>query len=160
MASLGTFSIAGRCARIGMLGVAVASRFLAVGALCPHAGAGVQALAAGQAAGGDKRDKQADAPVGTTADAHAVAQLQRRLRGTDSDPGQAVRGHGSGRDPGRAQPQSPARSYRSRCCFGPSQRAPSRRQASASSSRPRPPGSVRTRSSYAAVRPQAATCSV
>lgn len=42
---LATFSINARCPRTGMLGVAVASRFLAVGALCPFAGAGVGAIA-------------------------------------------------------------------------------------------------------------------
>jgi len=40
-----TFSISGRCARSGMVGVAVASRFLAVGALCPHVGGGAGAVA-------------------------------------------------------------------------------------------------------------------
>lgn len=45
MAYAATFSIAGRCPRTGMLGVAVASRFLAVGALVPHARGGVGALA-------------------------------------------------------------------------------------------------------------------
>lgn len=45
MAELTTFSITARCSRTGMLGVAVASRFLAVGALCPHVRAGVGAVA-------------------------------------------------------------------------------------------------------------------
>ncbi|MFZ5815517.1 MAG: DUF1028 domain-containing protein [Bacillota bacterium] len=45
MAELCTFSLAARCPETGMLGVAVASRFLAVGALCPHVAAGVGAVA-------------------------------------------------------------------------------------------------------------------
>jgi uncharacterized Ntn-hydrolase superfamily protein len=40
-----TFSITARCPATGRLGVAVASRFLAVGALCPHAAAGAGAVA-------------------------------------------------------------------------------------------------------------------
>ncbi len=45
MAEAFTFSITARCEQTGMMGVAVASRFLAVGALCPHAEAGVGAVA-------------------------------------------------------------------------------------------------------------------
>ncbi len=41
---LATFSICGRCSRTGQLGVAVATRFLAVGALAPRARAGVGAV--------------------------------------------------------------------------------------------------------------------
>lgn len=44
MSIMATFSITGRCARTGMLGVGVASRFLAVGAICPHVRAGVGAI--------------------------------------------------------------------------------------------------------------------
>lgn len=40
-----TFSIAARCPRTGMLGVAVATKLPAVGALCPYARAGVGAIA-------------------------------------------------------------------------------------------------------------------
>jgi uncharacterized Ntn-hydrolase superfamily protein len=45
MAELTTFSITGLCPRSGMVGIGVASRFLAVGALCPHVGARVGAVA-------------------------------------------------------------------------------------------------------------------
>lgn len=41
---LATFSICARCSRTGQLGVAIATRFLAVGALAPKARAGVGAL--------------------------------------------------------------------------------------------------------------------
>jgi uncharacterized Ntn-hydrolase superfamily protein len=41
----GTFSIVARCPKTGMFGVAVSSKFLAVGALCGHARAGVGAVA-------------------------------------------------------------------------------------------------------------------
>ncbi len=41
---MATFSIVGRCAETGMLGVAVASRFLAVGAVCSHTQAGAGAI--------------------------------------------------------------------------------------------------------------------
>ena len=41
---LATFAICGRCARTGQLGVAIATRFLAVGALAPRARAGVGAV--------------------------------------------------------------------------------------------------------------------
>lgn len=40
-----TFSIAGRCARTGMFGVAVTTSSIAVGARCPHARAGAGAVA-------------------------------------------------------------------------------------------------------------------
>jgi uncharacterized Ntn-hydrolase superfamily protein len=40
-----TFSIAGRCARTGMMGVAITTSSIAVGARCPHARAGVGAVA-------------------------------------------------------------------------------------------------------------------
>jgi uncharacterized Ntn-hydrolase superfamily protein len=40
-----TFSIAGRCAATGMFGVAIATSSIAVGARCPHARAGVGAVA-------------------------------------------------------------------------------------------------------------------
>lgn len=40
-----TFSIAGRCARSGAFGVAIATSSIAVGARCPHARAGVGAAA-------------------------------------------------------------------------------------------------------------------
>jgi uncharacterized Ntn-hydrolase superfamily protein len=40
-----TFSIAGRCARTGGFGVAIATSSIAVGARCPHARAGVGAVA-------------------------------------------------------------------------------------------------------------------
>ena len=40
-----TFSIAGRCARTGMLGVAITTSSIAVGARCPHARAGAGAVA-------------------------------------------------------------------------------------------------------------------
>jgi uncharacterized Ntn-hydrolase superfamily protein len=40
-----TFSIAGRCARTGMFGVAIATSSIAVGARCPHARSGVGAVA-------------------------------------------------------------------------------------------------------------------
>ena len=40
-----TFSIAGRCASTGMFGVAIATSSIAVGARCPHARAGVGAVA-------------------------------------------------------------------------------------------------------------------
>src|SRR3954468_7473285 len=40
-----TFSIAGRCARTGMFGVAIASSSICVGARCPHARAHVGAVA-------------------------------------------------------------------------------------------------------------------
>ena len=40
-----TFSIAGRCARSGAFGVAIATSSIAVGARCPHARAGVGAVA-------------------------------------------------------------------------------------------------------------------
>lgn len=39
-----TFSIAGRCARTGMFGVAIATSSICVGARCPHARAGVGAV--------------------------------------------------------------------------------------------------------------------
>ncbi len=45
MAEAHTFSITARCPETGMVGVAVASRFLAVGALCPHVAAGAGAIA-------------------------------------------------------------------------------------------------------------------
>jgi uncharacterized Ntn-hydrolase superfamily protein len=41
----GTFSIVARCSRTGMFGVAVSSKFVAVGALCGYAKAGVGAAA-------------------------------------------------------------------------------------------------------------------
>ncbi|HEX6988158.1 MAG TPA: DUF1028 domain-containing protein [Bacillota bacterium] len=41
---LATFSICGRCSRTGQLGVAIATRFLAVGALAPKARAGIGAV--------------------------------------------------------------------------------------------------------------------
>lgn len=40
-----TFSIAGRCARTGMVGVAITTSSIAVGARCPHARAGAGAVA-------------------------------------------------------------------------------------------------------------------
>jgi uncharacterized Ntn-hydrolase superfamily protein len=40
-----TFSIAGRCARTGMAGVAITTSSIAVGARCPHARAGAGAVA-------------------------------------------------------------------------------------------------------------------
>ncbi len=40
-----TFSIAGRCARTGMFGVAISTSSIAVGARCPHARASVGAVA-------------------------------------------------------------------------------------------------------------------
>jgi uncharacterized Ntn-hydrolase superfamily protein len=40
-----TFSIAGRCARTGAFGVAIATSSIAVGARCPHARSGVGAVA-------------------------------------------------------------------------------------------------------------------
>ena len=40
-----TFSIAGRCARTNAFGVAIATSSIAVGARCPHARAGVGAVA-------------------------------------------------------------------------------------------------------------------
>lgn len=40
-----TFSIIGRCARTGMFGVAITTSSIAVGARCPHARAGVGAVA-------------------------------------------------------------------------------------------------------------------
>lgn len=40
-----TFSIAGRCARTGMFGVAITTSSIAVGSRCPHARAGVGAVA-------------------------------------------------------------------------------------------------------------------
>ncbi len=40
-----TFSIAGRCARTGMFGVAITTSSICVGARCPHARAGVGAVA-------------------------------------------------------------------------------------------------------------------
>jgi uncharacterized Ntn-hydrolase superfamily protein len=40
-----TFSIAGRCARTGMMGVAITTSSIAVGARCPHARSGVGAVA-------------------------------------------------------------------------------------------------------------------
>jgi uncharacterized Ntn-hydrolase superfamily protein len=40
-----TFSIAGRCARTGMFGVAITTSSIAVGARCPHARSGVGAVA-------------------------------------------------------------------------------------------------------------------
>ena len=40
-----TFSLAGRCARTGSFGVAIATSSIAVGARCPHARAGVGAVA-------------------------------------------------------------------------------------------------------------------
>ncbi|MGF2075538.1 DUF1028 domain-containing protein, partial [Enterococcus casseliflavus] len=40
-----TFSIAGRCARTVMFGVAISTSSIAVGARCPHARAGVGAVA-------------------------------------------------------------------------------------------------------------------
>src|SRR3954466_3137778 len=45
-----TFSIVARDPETGDLGVAVASKFLAVGAVCPHARAGVGAVATQSAA--------------------------------------------------------------------------------------------------------------
>ena len=39
-----TFSIAGRCARSGMFGVAITTSSICVGARCPHARAGVGAV--------------------------------------------------------------------------------------------------------------------
>ncbi|MEZ5842751.1 MAG: DUF1028 domain-containing protein [Hyphomicrobiaceae bacterium] len=39
-----TFSLAGRCARTGMVGVAVTTSSIAVGSRCPHAAAGVGAV--------------------------------------------------------------------------------------------------------------------
>lgn len=45
MLKLNTFSIAGRCARTGQLGVAVSTKLPAVGMLCPFAKAGVGAVA-------------------------------------------------------------------------------------------------------------------
>ncbi len=44
MAEVNTFSIAGRCPRTGMLGVAVATSVPAVGSLCPYVRAGVGAV--------------------------------------------------------------------------------------------------------------------
>ncbi len=41
---LNTFSIVGRCPRTNMLGVGVASKYLAVGAVCSHTQAGVGAI--------------------------------------------------------------------------------------------------------------------
>lgn len=77
---MGTFSIVGHDPEIGELGIAVQSKFLAVGAVVPWAEAGVEAmaeafaraggplverllsaLAAGQAAGGDRRGQQSAA---------------------------------------------------------------------------------------------------
>lgn len=40
-----TFSVTGRCARTGMLGVAITTSSIAVGARCPHVRAGVGAVA-------------------------------------------------------------------------------------------------------------------
>src|SRR5206468_1122211 len=40
-----TFSIAGRCAATGMFGVAIATSSVCVGARCPHARAGIGAVA-------------------------------------------------------------------------------------------------------------------
>ena len=40
-----TFSIAGHCARSGAFGIAIATSSIAVGARCPHARAGVGAVA-------------------------------------------------------------------------------------------------------------------
>ena len=40
-----TFSIAGRCARTGMLGVAITTSSISVGSRCPHVRAGVGAVA-------------------------------------------------------------------------------------------------------------------
>jgi uncharacterized Ntn-hydrolase superfamily protein len=40
-----TFSIAGRCARTGMFGVAITTSSISVGARCPHARAGIGAVA-------------------------------------------------------------------------------------------------------------------
>lgn len=45
MLKLNTFSIVGRCARTGQLGVAVSTKLPAVGMLCPFAKAGVGAVA-------------------------------------------------------------------------------------------------------------------
>lgn len=45
MSIVATFSIAARCSRTGMLGVGVASRFLAAGAIVPHVRAGAGAIA-------------------------------------------------------------------------------------------------------------------
>ena len=42
---ISTFSIVGRCPRTNMLGVGVASKYLAVGAVCSHTEAGVGAIA-------------------------------------------------------------------------------------------------------------------
>ena len=42
--NLATFSIAARCPRSGMLGVAVSTAVPAVGAICPHVAAGVGAV--------------------------------------------------------------------------------------------------------------------
>ena len=44
-----TFSLSGRCARTGAFGVAIATSSIAVGARCPHARAGVGAVATTQA---------------------------------------------------------------------------------------------------------------
>ncbi|MDT1986953.1 MAG: DUF1028 domain-containing protein, partial [Planktomarina sp.] len=38
-----TFSIAGRCAKTGMFGVAITTSSISVGSRCPHARAGVGA---------------------------------------------------------------------------------------------------------------------
>lgn len=43
-APISTFSIVGRCARTNMLGVGIASKYLAVGAVCSHSRAGVGAI--------------------------------------------------------------------------------------------------------------------
>ena len=40
-----TFSIAGRCARTGMFGVAITTSSISVGSRCPHVRAGVGAVA-------------------------------------------------------------------------------------------------------------------
>ena len=40
-----TFSVAGRCARTGMFGVAITTSSIAVGSRCPHVRAGVGAVA-------------------------------------------------------------------------------------------------------------------
>ena len=72
-----TWSILARDAR-GRFGVAIASRFFAVGALCVHTrrGVGALAMAAGEAAGGDKRGKQAAALLICAAEAYPFLDLR------------------------------------------------------------------------------------